>query len=195
MEQEKSKLENYTKKSLATFKDKYMAVLQTLRDEKEEMQQKMRAQLEKSERNQVRCQVWDQSCCVRTDPCDSPAYIQETWHREERLISSAMFELGVRIMDQKIQSQMMQQPSLGLGATPGGDASQYLLSAVNSPFFTPGTGLGAGTGGGTFLSTQREALARSAADAAVRGTPGPAAAGPGGVGTPLVSQTEGRRLF
>lgn len=53
MEQEKSKLENYTKKSLATFKDKYMAVLQTLRDEKEEMQQKMRAQLEKSERNQV----------------------------------------------------------------------------------------------------------------------------------------------
>jgi G:T/U-mismatch repair DNA glycosylase len=53
VEQEKSKLENYTKKSLATFKDKYMAVLQTLREEKEEMQNKMRAQLEKSERNQV----------------------------------------------------------------------------------------------------------------------------------------------
>lgn len=53
VEQEKSKLENYTKRSLGTFKDKYMAVLQTLKEEKEDLQQKMRAQLEKSERNQV----------------------------------------------------------------------------------------------------------------------------------------------
>lgn len=82
VEQEKSKLENYTKRSLGTFKDKYMAVLQTLKDEKEELQQKIRAQVEKNERN------------------------QDTWHREERLISSAMYELGVRIMDRKIQSQM-----------------------------------------------------------------------------------------
>jgi hypothetical protein len=123
-------------------------------------------------------------------------YVQDTWHREERLISSAMFELGVRIMDQKIQSQM-QQPSLAsAGATPGGgaDSSQYLLSAVNSPFF------GAGAGGGTtFLGAQREALARSTADAAVRGTPGPSGAGSGaagGVGTPLAQgDVPSRKLF
>lgn len=70
MEQEKSKLETYTKRSLGAFKDKYMAVLQTLKEEKEELQQKMKVMHEKNERN------------------------QETWHREERLISSAMFELG-----------------------------------------------------------------------------------------------------
>jgi hypothetical protein len=107
-----------------------------------------------------------------------------------------MFELGVRIMDQKIQSQM-QQPSLaGAGATPGGgaDSSQYLLSAVNSPFF--GAGAGVGT---TFLGAQREALARSTADAAVRGTPGPSGAGTGaagGVGTPLAQgDVPSRKLF
>jgi hypothetical protein len=109
-----------------------------------------------------------------------------------------MFELGVRIMDQKIQSQM-QQPSLAsAGATPGGgaDSSQYLLSAVNSPFFGAGTGAGGGT---TFLGAQREALARSTADAAVRGTPGPSGAGggaAGGVGTPLAQgDVPSRKLF
>jgi hypothetical protein len=34
-----------------------MAVLQTLREEKEDLQQKMRAQLEKAERNQVSARV------------------------------------------------------------------------------------------------------------------------------------------
>mmetsp|Transcript_15944 Transcript_15944/g.26848 ORF Transcript_15944/g.26848 Transcript_15944/m.26848 type:complete len:728 (+) Transcript_15944:127-2310(+) len=86
VEQEKSKLESYTKRSLSTFKEKYMAVLKTLKEEKEDLQQKMRVQLERSERNQA------------------------TWHREERLISSAMYEIGLRVMDRKIQSQVQQSP-------------------------------------------------------------------------------------
>lgn len=108
VEQEKSKLENYTKRSLGTFKDKYMAVLQTLKDEKEDLQKKIRAQVEKSERN------------------------QETWHREERLISSAMYEHVVRIMDRKIQSQMQESSSNSSTVTPsakGGIASGTFMSA------------------------------------------------------------------
>uniref|UniRef100_A0A7S3HAB2 Calponin-homology (CH) domain-containing protein n=1 Tax=Spumella elongata TaxID=89044 RepID=A0A7S3HAB2_9STRA len=165
VEQEKSKLENYTKRSLGTFKDKYMAVLQTLKEEKEDLQQKMRAQLDKAERN------------------------QETWHREERLISSAMFELGVRIMDQKIQSQMQHSNS---AATPGVNDS-FLLSAVNSPLLSPSY-----NNAGTFLSTQREALSRSTTDAASRnnnnqGTPN-APISSSNANTPIVDGT-GRKLF
>lgn len=164
VEQEKSKLEAYTKRSLGTFKDKYMAVLATLREEKEDLHQKMRAQMEKTERD------------------------QDTWRREERLISSAMFELGVRIMDQKIQAQMQHSSGGAGGGTPGG-ADQYLLSAVNSPFFG---GAGAGS---SFLGAQREALSRSTADAAARSTP--LAAATAGPGTPAATGDAGtgRRLF
>lgn len=95
-----------------------------------------------------------------------------------------MFELGVRIMDQKIQSQMQSGGSAAGSATPG-DA-QFLLSAVNSPFF-------AGGGGSTFLGGQREALARSTVDAASRGTP--LAGTSSNANTPGVTEGTGRKLF
>ena len=82
LEQEKSKLENYTKRSLATFKEKYMSVLQQMKEEKKELDLKIKANIEKAEQHHA------------------------NWHREERLISSAMFEIGVRIMDRKIQANM-----------------------------------------------------------------------------------------
>ena len=40
LEQEKSKLENYAKRTLSTFKDKYMAALQTMRAEKKSLEDK-----------------------------------------------------------------------------------------------------------------------------------------------------------
>jgi hypothetical protein len=96
-----------------------------------------------------------------------------------------MFELGVRIMDQKIQSQMQtRSAATPAGATPGGD---YLLSAVSSPFF-------AGTGSSTFLGAQREALAKSTADAAARVVSTPQASAGGSAGTPAADGA-GRRLF
>ena len=102
------------------------------------MQLKMRSQLEKSERN------------------------QETWNREERLISSAMFELGVRIMDQKIQSQMLVNTSYVSNAdnsssSAGGGVASPLIASNNNNNNTP------------FLSVQREALARSTATTASGG--------------------------
>lgn len=82
LEQEKNKLENYTKRSLATFKEKYMSVLQQMKEEKRDLDLKIKANIEKAEQHHA------------------------NWHREERLISSAMFEIGVRMMDRKIQANM-----------------------------------------------------------------------------------------
>ena len=70
LEQEKGKLETYAKRSLTTFKEKYLAVLQTIKDEKVELESKFKTLTEKMIRN------------------------QDAWHREEKLISSAMFEVN-----------------------------------------------------------------------------------------------------
>jgi hypothetical protein len=85
-----------------------------MKDEKTELEERARDQAERSSKN------------------------LETWRREERLMASAVFELSVRIMDRKIQSQMM-------GATEG-------VSASSSGGSTTG-----------FMNTQREALGRTAA--------------------------------
>jgi len=172
VEQEKSKLENYTRRSLVTFKDKYMAVLATLREEKEDLQQKMRAQTEKAERN------------------------QDTWHREERLISAAMFELGVRIMDQKIQSQMQHGLSGGgMQGTPGG-GDQFLLSAMSSPspFMASATQGAGSSSSATFLGAQREALSRSTGDAVAK-TPSAANTSANSGTPPSNGEVAGRKLF
>jgi protein HOOK3 len=79
--QEKSKLENYTKRSLETFKEKYMVALQSMKEEKRELENRLKMVQEKAEAN------------------------EEIWRRDERLLSSAIFEVGVRIMDRTIQSQ------------------------------------------------------------------------------------------
>lgn len=77
---------------------------------------------------------------------ESTALKMESWQRESRLISSAMFELGVRMVDKTIQGQMM-------------GASDRAAAVVPVPVAS-----GGGGGGGVstpFMSTQREALARS----------------------------------
>lgn len=82
LEQEKNKLENYAKRQLSTFKEKFMLTLQTMRNEKKELEDRINLQTMKFEKN------------------------QETWRREEKLLSSALFEIGVKIMDRKLQSQL-----------------------------------------------------------------------------------------
>eukprot|EP01038_Epipyxis_sp_PR26KG_P014145 gene14145-18983_t len=68
LEQDKGKLENYTKRSLATFKEKFMDVMQSMKEEKQDLELRLKQQTEKMLKN------------------------QETWYREERLLSSAIFE-------------------------------------------------------------------------------------------------------
>lgn len=86
--QEKNKLENYARKQLMTFKEKYMLTLQTMRAEKKELEDRINSQMMSLEKN------------------------QETWRREEKLLSSALFEIGVKIMDRKLQSRL-QSSSFG----------------------------------------------------------------------------------
>lgn len=82
LEQEKGKLENYAKKTLSTFKDKYMAALNSMKSEKRVLEDKIQMLQAKIERD------------------------QETHRREERLLLSSMYELGVRLMDRNIQMEM-----------------------------------------------------------------------------------------
>eukprot|EP00596_Hydrurales_sp_CCMP1899_P005175 CAMPEP_0119034874 /NCGR_PEP_ID=MMETSP1177-20130426/1896_1 /TAXON_ID=2985 /ORGANISM="Ochromonas sp, Strain CCMP1899" /LENGTH=711 /DNA_ID=CAMNT_0006992673 /DNA_START=257 /DNA_END=2389 /DNA_ORIENTATION=+ len=79
LEQEKGKLENYAKRTLTAFKEKYMAALQGMKQEKRALEERLTALSTKAERN------------------------QETSRREERLLMSAMYDLGLRMMDKKIQ--------------------------------------------------------------------------------------------
>mmetsp|Transcript_9039 Transcript_9039/g.8063 ORF Transcript_9039/g.8063 Transcript_9039/m.8063 type:complete len:677 (+) Transcript_9039:22-2052(+) len=85
LEQEKSKLEFYARRTLQTFKDKYITSLQTRNTEKRVLEEKIWTLTEKLEGN------------------------QETTRREERLLLSAMYELGMKIMDRNINSQLLIQ--------------------------------------------------------------------------------------
>ena len=40
---------------------------------------------------------------------------QDSWHREERMLSSAIYEVGVRIMDRHIKQGEREQGDSGLG--------------------------------------------------------------------------------
>ena len=40
---------------------------------------------------------------------------QDSWHREERMLSSAIYEVGVRIMDRRIKQGEKAQGDSGLG--------------------------------------------------------------------------------
>lgn len=88
LQQDKAKLENFSKRSLDTFKDRYMNILKTMQQEKKEYEGRIHALSEKVKVN------------------------QDTWRREERLLSSALFEVGVKIMDRKIQAQLNESQSL-----------------------------------------------------------------------------------
>jgi hypothetical protein len=116
LRQEKGKLETYAKRSLDTFKEKYMSTLKIMQAEKKEMADKMKAVVEKYEKG------------------------QETWRREERLMSSALFEMGLKIMDRKIQLTL-NDPSGGMGVQ-----------------------------GQAYLAIQRDALNKAALDSATKAT-------------------------
>ena len=74
LEQDKSKLETFSKSTLLAFKDKYMKALKAISEEKRTLEERLAAVTESSERNAV------------------------TSRREERLILSAFYEIGVKIM-------------------------------------------------------------------------------------------------
>lgn len=74
LEQDKSKLETFSKSTLFAFKEKYMKALKGINDEKKCLEERLAVMIENNERNQV------------------------TSRREERLMLSALFEVGVKIM-------------------------------------------------------------------------------------------------
>jgi peptidoglycan hydrolase-like protein with peptidoglycan-binding domain len=102
LETDKNKLESYAKRSLTTFKEKFMTVLQTMREEKRELVQRIKAQAERMEKN------------------------QDSWRREERLLSAALFEVGVKIMDRSINAQLLSASSASQPNTVG---SEHFLTA------------------------------------------------------------------
>lgn len=84
LEHDKEKLENFAKRSLMSFKEKYMTALQKYKNEKIGMEQKLQKLEDKLEKD------------------------QEIYRREERLMLSAMYEMGVRIMDRNILMQVQE---------------------------------------------------------------------------------------
>lgn len=92
LEQDRSKLEAYARRTLSCFKDKYMSTLQTMKSEKRALEERVTQLTSRHERN------------------------QETTRREERLMMSAMYEIGVRMMDRKIQEQVLEPANQQMGA-------------------------------------------------------------------------------
>jgi len=80
LQQDKTKLENFAKDSLKNFKDKYLKELTKSKTEKKEWKNKCNAMEKMNLRN------------------------EQTRDREERLLLSSMYEIGVRIMDRNIQT-------------------------------------------------------------------------------------------
>ena len=88
LEQDKIKLETFAKKTVAGFKEKYMNVLHRITAEKKTLEGRLHAVIGKNERN------------------------QDNHRREERLLLSSMYEIGVRIMDRNIQCQVQDSSEL-----------------------------------------------------------------------------------
>jgi hypothetical protein len=85
--QEKEKVENFARGSIITFKERHLENLQTMRSEKKALEAKI------------------VKLCSRHDRD------LETSRREERLLLSAMYEVGVRIIDKAIEDQVMEPKS------------------------------------------------------------------------------------
>ena len=77
-------METYAKKSLTAFKDKFVQTFQAVKNEKLLQDEKIKLLQEKLQAN------------------------QETARREERLLLSSMYELGMKIMDRTYQNQMLE---------------------------------------------------------------------------------------
>ena len=87
LEQDKAKLENYARQTLSTFKDKYMGALQKMKEDKKFLEENLSILQAKYDKD------------------------QETHRREEKLILSSMYEIGLSIMDRNIHSQMQASSS------------------------------------------------------------------------------------
>jgi hypothetical protein len=76
--------------------------------------------------------------------------LQEGWRKEERLLSSALFEVGVKIMDRSIRQSLSLSASAE-GQTTALDAQRLALakaslaSSLSSPLPTAGAGSMAGS--------------------------------------------------
>lgn len=112
LEQEKGKLESYAKRTLTAFKEKYMAALQGMKQEKRDLEDRLAAVTARAEAN------------------------QETGRREERLLLGAMYDLGLRIMDKKIQHQISGSDPL----TPGVQKGQTVLGQQRARLERQGLG-------------------------------------------------------
>lgn len=111
LEQDKNKLENYSKQALSTFKDKYIQALQKLKAEKKQLEENVNYLKTKNDKD------------------------QETHRKEERLVLSSMYEVGLRIMDRNIQAQVQstnQAPTTFLG-TQRADQDKKMLSGPQIP--------------------------------------------------------------
>ena len=110
LEQDKHKLENYSKQALTTFKEKYITALQKLKMEKKQLEENVAYLKTKNDKD------------------------QETHRREERLVLSAMYEVGLRMMDRSIQSQVQtssQSPTTFLG-TQRADQDRKLSTGISN---------------------------------------------------------------
>jgi hypothetical protein len=82
LEQEKDELKTFTQRTLNNFKNKFMRSLGEVRDEKRALEAQLEEVIAKYQQN------------------------KETAVREERLIMSAMYEIGLRTIDQNISAQL-----------------------------------------------------------------------------------------
>ena len=107
--QDKTKLEAFAKNSLSNFKDRYVKELSRFRAEKKEWKDKYTAIAKINDRN------------------------QETYRREERLLLSSMYEIGVRILDRNIQSTMRTPATETPTFLQNARAEQERRSSVSKP--------------------------------------------------------------
>ena len=105
--QDKSKLETFAKNSLSNFKDKYLHVINRFRDEKKEWKEKYKIEKEKYNNEKEKCDTEREKykAIVKIKERN-----EETYRREERLLLSSMYEIGVRILDKNLQSSMRGDP-------------------------------------------------------------------------------------
>ena len=82
LEQDKSKLETFTKRTLAHFREKFMQSLETVRQEKATLENQLQEVILRYQTN------------------------KNIAEKEEKLIMSAMYEIGLRTIDASINEQL-----------------------------------------------------------------------------------------
>lgn len=85
LEQDKDRLETFTRRTLTAFKGKFLQSLEAVREEKRALESQLEEVIQKYQANKA------------------------TAGREERLVMSAMYEIGLRTIDQNISAQLGKQ--------------------------------------------------------------------------------------